>query len=212
MPKAKKIKNQFKAFAVLFTGVVPTVATEILVFEPFVDDAAEATAKKTKIIATWDTGATNTCLHQRVIDKLGLIPSGTSEIQTAGGIKTVNTYLVNIMLPNQVGIAGVMVAGLPDLMNTECLLGMDVISRGDFTITNYGGKTCFTFRIPSTERTDYVYEFNKQIFGSVKPHEPCPCGAKKTDGVYKTFRQCHMPMFHPISDDDRTVFFPESKN
>lgn len=209
MSKPKKVKHQYNAFVVLYPGISAIVNTEILIFEPFSQDSEEATSKSIKINATWDTGATNTCLSQSIVDGLGLIPSGVTNIQTAGGTKTVNSYLVNIVLPNHVGIKGVMVSGLQDLANTDCLIGMDIISRGDFSITNLQGQTCLSFRIPSTERTDYVYEYHKQIFGNVKPYEPCPCGAKDLKGKPITFRNCHMPMFHPISNGDKVDFFPE---
>ena len=36
------------------------------------------------------------------------------------------------------------------------LIGMDIITSGDFSVSNYNGKTVFTFRTPSQERIDYV--------------------------------------------------------
>lgn len=33
---------------------------------------------------------------------------------------------------------------------------MDIISKGDFAITNVDGKTVFSFRIPSVETIDFV--------------------------------------------------------
>lgn len=209
MSKPTKVKHQYNAFVVLYSGISSIVNTEVLIFEPFSEESEEATSKRVKINATWDTGATNTCVRQSVIDGLGLIPSGVTNIQTAGGTTSTNSYLVNVVLPNHVGIKGVMVSGLPELANTDCLIGMDIISRGDFSITNLHGQTCLSFRIPSIERVDYVYEYNKQIFGNVKPYEPCPCGSKDSLGRQKTFRNCHMPMFHPINNGDKVDFFPE---
>jgi uncharacterized protein YecA (UPF0149 family) len=61
---------------------------------------------------------------------------------------------------------------------------MDVITRGDFTISNYQGKTVMTFRIPSIEKIDYVQQksdHSQQI--PVKKgiqtgrNAPCPCGS-----------------------------------
>lgn len=36
--------------------------------------------------------------------------------------------------------------------------GMDVISKGDFSVTNVNRKTSFSFRIPSKKRIDYMQE------------------------------------------------------
>lgn len=40
----------------------------------------------------------------------------------------------------------------------DVLIGMDVISKNDFAISNYNGKTQFSFRIPSQNDVDYKAE------------------------------------------------------
>ena len=42
------------------------------------------------------------------------------------------------------------------------LIGMDIITAGDFAVSNYNGTTMFSFRIPSQKKTDYVAETNLQ--------------------------------------------------
>ena len=37
----------------------------------------------------------------------------------------------------------------------DILIGMDIISKGDFAISNYDGKTQFSFRLPSQQDVDY---------------------------------------------------------
>ena len=37
---------------------------------------------------------------------------------------------------------------------------MDVINQGDFSVSNFEGKTVFSFRIPSKKTIDYVQEIN----------------------------------------------------
>ena len=52
------------------------------------------------------------------------------------------------------------------LKNTACthgqgvdvLIGMDIISLGDFAVSNYDSKLVFTFRVPSIKTTNYVAE------------------------------------------------------
>lgn len=34
----------------------------------------------------------------------------------------------------------------------EMLIGMDIITLGDFSVSNYNDKTVFTFRVPSKEK------------------------------------------------------------
>lgn len=105
----------------------------------------------------WDTGATGSCITQRVVDDLKLIPIGKTQISTANGLKMVNTYLVDIGLPNNVIIPNIVVS-CADLGNDlDLLIGMDIISLGDFAITNVNGRTTFSFRLPSI----CVIDFNK---------------------------------------------------
>ena len=40
----------------------------------------------------------------------------------------------------------------------DLLIGMDIISMGDFAVSNHAGKLVFTFRVPSIKTTDYVAE------------------------------------------------------
>ena len=42
-----------------------------------------------------------------------------------------------------------------------CLIGMDIINRGDFAVSNRDGATTFSFRIPSIESFDFVKEDGK---------------------------------------------------
>ena len=36
------------------------------------------------------------------------------------------------------------------------LIGMDIITKGDFAVSNYNGKTMFTFRMPSESTLNFV--------------------------------------------------------
>ncbi len=117
--------------------------------------------KKDVFSALWDTGATGTCISMDVVEKLGLIPTGKKNIQTPSGTREVNTYLVGIILPNNVFIQDVEVCD-SEIGNQGLgvLLGMDIITKGDFSVSNFKGRTMFSFRIPSQNDTDYVPQAN----------------------------------------------------
>lgn len=139
----------------------------------------------------WDTGASNSCISKRVAEELGLSQTGIIRTFTAAGPSRTKTYIVNIGLPNFVQIPMVQVSEAT-LNGFDVLIGMDIISLGDFSITNVGGKTVFSFRIPSTTKIDYVQEDrDKQKIGSAhkpkKPgrNDPCPCGSGKK------YKNCH---------------------
>ena len=73
----------------------------------------------------------------------------------------VDTYSVNIFLPNFVAIPAVRVSlGTIGGSDIDVLLGMDIITIGDFAITNQEKKTTFSFRFPSLEKIDFVAKIN----------------------------------------------------
>ncbi len=124
--------------------------------------------EKMEFVALWDTGATGTCISHDVVKKLHLQPVGKQSIRTPSGFATVNTYLVDIELPNSVVVKEVCVCESEiGSQGIGALIGMDIITKGDFAVSNYNGKTVFSFRVPSETITDYVSQFRaKRIAGS----------------------------------------------
>lgn len=100
--------------------------------------------------AMWDTGATNTLISSKIVKTLGLKPFGESGISSANGIIETNTYLVHVGIPTGSVVTNVL--ALEDENDDyEVVIGMDIISRGDFVFTNHEGHSTFSFRIPSEE-------------------------------------------------------------
>lgn len=116
------------------------------------------------IKAIWDTGASGCAITKKVAQQLGLVPTGMAQVNTANGIATQNTYTIDIGLPNKVIIQGIIATEI-DALAAECdaLIGMDVITLGDFSITNHNGATCMSFRVPSGHEIDYVKNPNYGI-------------------------------------------------
>lgn len=144
----------FHAFTITNTVLAKQLRTDATVFY---------NGKNITVPALWDTGATGTCISTSVANALGLVPTGLQSIKTPSGESTVSTYLVDIRLPNGVGIRDVPVCGskIGD-QGLGLLIGMDIIINGDFAISNYNGKTVFTFRIPSKQTTDYVKQITAE--------------------------------------------------
>lgn len=151
---------------------------------------------KGQYMALWDTGASASVITKKVADELGLKPTGIAQVFHADGISIVHKYLVNIKLPNNVGFGFVEVTE-GKLTGMDVLIGMDIITRGDFTITNTNNKTVFSFRIPSLEKIDFVEQDEKKRKGDflvnnakltnkkIERNEPCPCGSGKK------YKHCH---------------------
>jgi predicted aspartyl protease len=106
--------------------------------------------------AIWDTGASGTVITEKVVKECGLKPTGVVEVHTAKGKMKSDTYFVDVWLPNHVTVsnATVTLGELTD--NKDVLIGMNIINAGDFAVSNFQGKTVFTFRFPSVERIDFV--------------------------------------------------------
>lgn len=123
----------------------------------------ESGGKTKKEIALWDTGASGTCISSETVKALGMIPTGKRNIKTPSGCTEVNTYLTSILLPNNVEIQDVEVCD-SEIGNQGIgvLVGMDIITMGDFAVSNHLGNTVFSFRIPSKKTTDYVAELSLQ--------------------------------------------------
>ena len=129
--------------------------------------------------ALWDTGATNSMISQSVVDACGLLPISFGNSRHAQGTTTdVPIFLVNIALPNKFQIVGVRVMrGAFD--GLDVLIGMDIITMGDFAVTNPDGTTKFSFRIPSQADIDFVRESNYQ--GIMQASRATPPGKAKRE-------------------------------
>lgn len=123
--------------------------------------------------AIWDTGATGSVITQRVVQACGLQPIGFTRVSTAGGMRDSARYVANIMLPNRVGFPMLTVTEADLAGGVDVLIGMDIITQGDFAITHRNGTTVFSFRYPSSAEYDFVKEFEAAVRAkSAKPMTP----------------------------------------
>lgn len=182
--------NTPKAFTIEYAGVVSSLETLSGICEAY-NPVFQKDVKHPQIYqfkSLWDTGAMGSVISTSVVSTLGLKPIGKRKVFHANGESIVNTYLVNILLPNNVAFSSLRVTeGV--LNDTDVLIGMDIISRGDFSVTASQGKTKFSFQLPSTHDIDYVKEYNQKMHTPiVKEKEPernelCPCGSGKNINI-----------------------------
>jgi hypothetical protein len=171
-------------------GLLRVLQTPITVLIP-------NTQTNIKSNAIWDTGATSSVITKKIISQLGLFPTGMSKVSTANGVVDQHTYIVDIQLPNNVICKDITVTGVSDLSGgCDVLIGMDIINAGDFSITNYNGTTCMSFRFPSSHEIDYVknplwkHEPNSNSkltsgnLGNTSRNAQCSCGSGKK------YKQC----------------------
>ena len=147
--------NRRKVFGFTSTsvGLVNAIKSSVLVAEAFDPESMGERPNAAEFEATWDTGATNCVISERVVEACGLKAVGMTTVGTPTGTSEAEVYLVNLQLPNDVGIAEVRVTK-GQMPNVDVLIGMDIITLGDFVISNFQGQTTFSFRIPSCQKID----------------------------------------------------------
>lgn len=138
----------------------------------------------------WDTGAQGTLISAAVAKELNLKPSGRMNVHGVNSTIESNTYLVNLYLPSHIVIPYVQVT--EGNIGCDVLVGMDIITLGDFTITNFNYKTTFSFRYPSKQEIDFVKEIKAQPKFQKKSHRK---KMRRTDRCYcgsgKMYKNCH---------------------
>ena len=190
MTTSKK-KAEPKSFTIEFPGITNLIGTQTLVSSapsPLSAQGVPDPELAEKYIGIWDTGATRSAVTKKVASECNLKPIGKAKVLTASGEHICDKYLVNIFLPHVQYIFPNLVVNEVDLRPPfDILIGMDIISQSDFAITNMGGKTTFSFNMPSSHCVDFTGK--KAVASRITPpmlishkigrNDPCPCGSGK---------------------------------
>jgi len=185
MPKALP-KYQSISFTTTGRGRLRELTNRIGISYPIFDGEIEKDDPRIYFTTgLWDTGASNSVITKYTAKRLSLLPFTKTRAIHAGGTSTVNVYLVNIYLPNNLVLRGVNVTECEDNPNFGIIIGMDIITAGDFCISNLGGNAVFSYRYPSMDTIDFVNNpplIKKKPISSPKKvgrNDPCPCGSGK---------------------------------
>lgn len=127
-----------------------------------------ANGKSKQVIAMVDTGCTNTSIPYNIVEFLDLVPSGCHKMNAVNKSYICNFYICNMIIEDQIQLNNVMVVGLPQLesedetetltANEQMILGMDILSKCDFAVTNKNNSTEFTIAYPSKHNLDFTKE------------------------------------------------------
>ena len=99
--------------------------------------------------ALWDTGSTESLISEKIVKMIEPILKNKSKYVTRDVVIECETYAVSLSLSDEITFRDVLMkkADLFD-KNIDIVIGMDIISRGDFEIRNYNNLVEFAFRIP----------------------------------------------------------------
>ena len=113
---------------------------------------------KTIVKAVWDTGATCTCISPTLANELKLQKVGEAAVTSASHtVDRTNIYKVDIIVSDDIRFNDVCVCEMNiQYQQIGMLIGMDLISQGDFATSNFNGQTTFTFRKPSKSKIEFT--------------------------------------------------------
>ncbi len=172
------------SFTIKYNGKANTLVSNVFVSHPvFPDNPPPKQTEISSFHALWDTGATKTAITSNVVATLDLKPIGKTLVGHADGQSKQFTYLVSLILPNNVFVPVLSVIEAKLSEDIDLLIGMDIIGMGDLAVTNYNNKTTFSLRIPSLREIDFVKEHND--FSKTGRNDLCPCGSQKK------YKHCH---------------------
>lgn len=148
--------NGPRALTIQGAGILREIRSTVQVAEPSLDYSKPPANITQDLVAIWDTGATGSAITQSVVDELQIQPVTMTTVHGVHGQKTSYVYLVDLILPSNVGVRGLHVTLAQLVPDVEVLIGMDVITQGDFAITNRGGRTTMSFKVPPMIEIDFV--------------------------------------------------------
>lgn len=103
--------------------------------------------------AIWDTGATHSLISKKIIDELGLKAIEIGNQHTAGGVSETSFHNIDIALPTGIVFPALEVSLNGDIFDFDVIIGMDIISQGDFAVF-HGKKTSrYIFRYPPQDNS-----------------------------------------------------------
>lgn len=128
-----------KRIEMKYGRIVPSIETPAVVI---------ANGKKVNVIAVWDTGSTHTAITPCVANELGAPLHGGVNAHTMGGYVNHKFCTVSLELGGYIRVTGDILCS-PSSLSSDgrigLIIGMDIISLGDFSIKSRSGKTIMTF-------------------------------------------------------------------
>jgi len=131
------------------TYQLPNKDRQLIIFGIQIDvPVSDKNKKSFQSMAVIDTGATGTSISQRFAINAQLKAYKRTKIHGFDKVSIVPVYNVDIILPNGIEFKNVKVAQFNTKFDFDCIIGMDILRKGDMALTNANNEMVFTFRIP----------------------------------------------------------------
>jgi len=112
--------------------------------------------------ALWDTGANISAITLEVQQQLNATTIDKKVIAGIHNTQLVDVVLITLELPNSVIKKNIKVAVCNITSNYGMIIGMDIITLGDFALSNNKDQTLFSFAVPPfQEKIDFTKRKNE---------------------------------------------------
>lgn len=157
------------------SGIRNRLVSKCWIYKAWTPDDNSPPPPRMQYDALWDTGAMQSLVTQRVVDDLGLnAESYTKVFHVGGAASNVPRYFINLVVLTDIHFPNLQVVH-GRFPGTDVIIGMDIINRGDFAVSNRNDATSFSFRIPSVADFDFAAEDNlpgSNVAAGIDEYEP----------------------------------------
>lgn len=142
------------AFIQTYSGRAVELVTPLVLKNP-------RNGKEKKILAIWDTGATGTVITKDVFEELDILTIDVIGVSGVNSRSQAHVGIADIVFGDGVlKLTGSRVMACDSIGSEKAkmLIGMDIITMGDMSISNYGDTTHFSFAIPPFENRTNLFD------------------------------------------------------
>ena len=123
--------------------------TEVKIENPHTGEVGSAKA-------VWDTGATNSGIRKDVVEGLGLKEESKTLLRSINATTQTGWYKCRLLIEEEHPIT-LDVLLVPDMEDAHFVIGMDVISKGDFSLKhNRSGGLTFEFTFRNSKKSSFL--------------------------------------------------------
>jgi len=139
----------------IFRANVNSVTTSVRISRPFEPDGLGQPPRPYQTSALWDTGSSHCLITKSLAQSLDLRPVRQARVMHHDGVTFFDVYFAALYVTRKYYVEVALTETGAPSDNFELIIGMDVISKGDFALTNQKDVMVFSFRLPSSTTIDF---------------------------------------------------------